>query len=205
MSTDQANSDSLQMLNQVPGGRWRLPTDHAWSAEELFEFNEGPWRHELWDGELFRMAPTGIEHGRLENRFGFLLSGHVFGHGLGEVLTGDPGFIVSRSPDTVLAPDVAFISRERLGLFQGQERFSPFPADLVAEVVSPGDRPGEVLDKTRRWLEFGVNVVVVIWPVSKLITVYRGLTDFQEYGLHGSIDFDMVVPGFCLKVADLFG
>lgn len=204
MSTDQADTQSPPMNHGEPGERWLLPTAHPWSANDLFGFKESPWRHELIDGELYRMAPTGIEHGRVENRFGFLLSSHVFANNLGDVLTGETGFIVSRSPDTVLAGDVAFIARERLGLFEDVQRFSPYPADLVAEVASPGDRPAEILDKTGRWLAFGVKAVVVIRPKSRSITAYQSLALFQEYGLEETADLGFVVPGFRLKVTDLF-
>jgi len=187
-----------------PGQRERVGLGRSWSADDLFDFKESPWRHELIDGELYRMAPTGIEHGRVENRFGFLLSSHVFANRLGDVLTGETGFIVSRSPDTVLAADVAFIARERLGQFEGVQRFSPYPADLVAEVASPGDRPAEMLAKTGRWLDFGVKAVVVIQPRSRSVTVYQSLANLQEYGLDETVDLGFVVPGFRLKVADLF-
>lgn len=187
-----------------PGQRQRFETGRTWAADELFDFKDGPWRQELIEGELYRMAPTGIEHGRLENRFGFLLSSHVFTNSLGEVLIGDNGFVVSRLPDTVMAPDVACISCERMGLFHQVERFSLHPADLVAEVLSPGDLAPEVLVKIAHWLEFGVKAVVLIMPKSKTIVLYRSMADFHEFGLTDSIDLDFVVPRFQLKVADLF-
>ena len=113
-------------------------------------------------------------------------------------------FVVSRLPDTVMAPDVAYISCERMDLFHQVERFSLHPADLVAEVLSPGDRAPEVLAKTARWLEFGVKAVVLIMPKSKTIALYHTMADFHEFGLTDSIDLDFVVPRFQLKLADPF-
>lgn len=182
---------------------WSL-TGHTWTSDELFCLNEPPWRHELIDGELFRMAPTGIEHGRLENRFSFLLSSHVFANDLGEVLSGDAGFLIRRSPDTVIAPDVAFIAKSRMELFKNEHRFSSSPPDLVGEIISPSDREPEIFEKTRLWLEFGMQAVAIVYPKDKRLVLYRSIIDRMEFGLGDIADFDFVVPGFQMNTADLF-
>jgi Uma2 family endonuclease len=103
---------------------------------------------ELIRGEIIKMWPTGLEHGRVANRISVRLGMFVEQRQLGIVTTAEAGFLVGRDPDTVLAPDVAFISAARVpnnripGFFDGTP-------DLAVEVLSPNDREGEVLKKSR--------------------------------------------------------
>jgi len=73
----------------------------------------------------------------------------------------DTGFKIERDPDTVRAPDVAFVVRERLAHIP-DEGYAELAPDWVAEILSPSDRPGEVLEKVGQWLGAGVRVVWVL-------------------------------------------
>ena len=44
------------------------------------------------------------------------------------------------------APEVAFVGRERVGVIR-ERGYAQLAPDLLAEVLSPDDRPGEVLAK----------------------------------------------------------
>ena len=84
-------------------------TTTAITAEQLLEMSlDGPC--ELVAGELRMMTPAGGEHCYLVTRFAVRITNHVEGRGLGWVLSGEPGFLIARNPDTVRAPDVAFIT-----------------------------------------------------------------------------------------------
>src|SRR5436190_21038580 len=82
-------------------------------------------RCELVRGELIMMSPAGAFHGDVANTLAFMLTGHVKKHNLGKVFAAETGFILSRNPDTVRAPDVAFVRSDRVraipkeGFFQG--------------------------------------------------------------------------------------
>lgn len=202
MATDARQDLSAELATDAP--RQHISTDHAWSAEELFDYSDPPWRFELVDGELYRMAPTGFDHGHLESLFTAYLTIHVVSNRLGKVVCGDAGFVVERSPDTVLAPDVAYLSNESLKQAGSTKKMLEIAPDLVAEVVSPSDRPREVQAKVARWLAFGVRAVVVIEPERREVSVYRSIHDKHLYQADETIDFDFVVPGFFFNVAKLF-
>ncbi len=83
------------------------------TADELLLMPKGRMRHELVRGELRTMTPAGFEHGRVAARVGRLLDAHVEESGIGVVAGAETGFVLSSDPDTVRAPDAAFVSKER--------------------------------------------------------------------------------------------
>jgi Uma2 family endonuclease len=117
---------------------------------------------------------------------------------------GEPGFILAVNPDTVRAPDVAFITHERLaptGVPTGYFRGVP---DLAVEVVSPNDRYTDVAEKIAEWLEYGVRMVVVVDPRRKAVDVHRPGQPTRTLGMDDTLDGEDVVPGWSLAVRDLF-
>src|SRR5512145_415264 len=83
------------------------------TAEELEKFPDDDARYELVAGRVVRMSPVGFPHARISLRFGAMLFQHVRASKLGVVVT-ELGFTLASNPDTVRAPDIAFIRRERI-------------------------------------------------------------------------------------------
>src|SRR5687768_4747230 len=104
------------------------------TADELLHMPDDGVRRELVHGELREMPPAGGEHGRVIVRLTWRLGQHVETRGLGAVLGADTGFWLERDPDTVRAPDIAFVARESSARTPG---FIEGPPDLAVEVVSP--------------------------------------------------------------------
>lgn len=162
-------------------------------------------RCELIDGVLIEMPPTTMEHGRSEGKASALLINHVAPWGLGEVLTGNPGFILRRNPDTVRAPDVAFIRAGRFPAGRLPRRgFAEIAPDLVVEVISPSDTPAEVQAKVRDWIEAWVRIVWVMYPEQRTVHVIRSLQERLILDESAVLDGGDVVPGFSCRVAELF-
>src|SRR5690349_1239724 len=84
------------------------------TAEELLELPDDDMRHELVEGELRTMAPAGEGHGWVAMTVGARIFGHVERHDLGRVYAAETGFVLRRAPDTVRAPDVAFVAADRV-------------------------------------------------------------------------------------------
>src|SRR5689334_8159708 len=101
------------------------------------------------------MSPSGRKHGRIAARLAWRLGQYVEANGLGEITIAEAGFLIARNPDTVLVPDVGFISTERAASTSDNDIYWPFAPDLAVEVVSPNDRPGEVKEKVHTWLDAG--------------------------------------------------
>ncbi len=177
----------------------------ATTAEELLHLRI-PGKHaELVRGVLVVREPPGYLHGDVTARLAKLLMNFVDEHDLGRVLAAETGFRLAREPDTVRAPDIAFVRRQRVPSPPpiGYAELAP---DLVVEVLSPGDRPGEVLEKVADWLTAGSALVWVIDPGREQARVYRADGSESHVAVDGTLDGEEVLPGFtCPLTAVLRG
>jgi Uma2 family endonuclease len=151
------------------------------------------------------MTPAGHPHGRIAMRIAAQLFQHVEERGLGTVYAAETGFILARNPDTVRAPDAAFVRRERVEEVGETEGYWPGAPDLAVEVVSPGDACAEVEGKVTDWLRAGARMVIVVDPSSRTVKIHRSLTDIAALTEDDEIDGADVVQGWRLPVRRLFG
>lgn len=179
-------------------------TLHIVTAEELLRMPDDVCRYELIEGELHQIAPPGSGHGYIVSNLAWRLAQHVHAKDLGAVLSAETGFLISRDPDTVRAPDVAFVSKEQLGRCGIPEGYFPEAPALAVEVVSPGDTAEEVDAKVRCWLATGTKLAWVVYPRGRSVTVYRALDDIRVLTEKDRLTGDPVVPGFECPIADLF-
>ena len=84
------------------------------TAEEFMNLPDDDLRHELINGEVIAMPLPKLPHGRAAMRLGGPLVNFVSDHDLGEFFISEVGFQLTWNPDTVLGPDLSFISKERL-------------------------------------------------------------------------------------------
>jgi Uma2 family endonuclease len=158
---------------------------------------------ELIRGRLVVREPPGTRHGVIAATLGYLVTSFVRQHGLGVVVAQDTGFKIASDPDTVRAPDVAFIARDRAERIppRGYAALSP---DLVAEILSPDDSPGEVLAKIGDWLAAGTRLAWVVDPRRSTVQVYRRDGSLSVLSENDSLDGEDVLPGFACTVRELF-
>lgn len=171
------------------------------TAEQLLEI-AGRGRSELVRGELVEMSPVGRPHGRTVVRLGAWMAPFVSERKLGEVGT-EQGFIVSRNPDTVRAPDLHFVSAVRLAKAADEGFFEGGP-DLAVEVLSPDDRASEVQEKIREYFAAGARLVWVVDPRSETVTVHHSSGDAHVYSGKQEVTGEDVLAGFSFRPADLF-
>ena len=174
------------------------------TAEELLMMPDDGLRSELVRGEVRRMAPAGNVHGRLAVNVAAPLHQYVRENNLGVVFAAETGFKLASDPDTVRAPDVAFVSRERIEEVGEVEGFWPGAPDLAVEVVSPNDLYTEVEEKVLGWLEAGSRMVLVVNPRNKTVSVRRHQAEVYVLAEGDALDGGEVVPGWELPVADVF-
>jgi Uma2 family endonuclease len=173
------------------------------TAEELLRLPRGEKRYELIEGELREMTPAGFDHGAVAGEISALLHRHVTERGLGRAVV-ETGFLLSRNPDTVRAPDAAFVSRERLERTGSTPGYWPGAPDLAVEVVSPHDTYSEVAGKALRWLEAGCRLVLVADPSSRRVTLYRPGREATTLDGDQPVDCSAVVAGFAPPARGLF-
>jgi Uma2 family endonuclease len=159
---------------------------------------------ELIRGEVRRMSPTGITHGIICNEVGAEIREFVNANDLGVVCGAETGFIVERDPDTVIAADVAFITHERLATVENPDKFGPFAPDLAVEVMSPGNRAGEIKEKVSLYFAAGARAVWVLNPKKRTVAVYNSPSDARVLGERDTLEGGEVLPGFRLELSKLF-
>jgi Uma2 family endonuclease len=174
------------------------------TADELLALPDDGFRYELVKGELIRMAPAADEHGRVTMSLAGPLYNHVRANDLGVVYAAETGFKIESDPDTVRAPDVAFVTKIRkaeVGRVRGYWIGAP---DLAVEVSSPYDSRRRVEEKVATWLEAGVRMVWVVNSKSRTVTVYRSITEIVVLTAKDKLDGADVVPGFEIAVVEIF-
>jgi Uma2 family endonuclease len=177
-------------------------TTHQITAEELMKLPRDRFRYELVKGELLTMSPAGAEHGAVVVNLTAPLAVYVKANNLGVVFGAETGFILERNPDTVLAPDIAFIRRERIGtLSKGYWEGAP---DLAVEVVSPGESKNKIEEKTAKWLQFGSSAVWLVNPQTRTVEVRIANGQRKLLCEQDDLTGEDVVPGFRLPVSEIF-
>jgi Uma2 family endonuclease len=174
------------------------------TADELLKLPGGEGkRYELIAGELRMMPPPGFEHGRVAMTAGWLLSTHVHAAGLGVTVGAETGFLIATDPDTVRAPDAAFVRRERAEAVGRTFKYWPGAPDFAIEVVSPDDSRRYVREKALNWVEAGASALLVLDPRSRSAAVYRPGGEVSTH-TDATLDLGDAVPGWRVAVADFF-
>jgi len=176
----------------------------VYTAEDLERLTDEDGRYELVEGELVEMPPPpGGPHGSASGRLHAWASAYILASDLGEVFSAETGFFIAEDPDTVLAPDWAFISNDRMpdAIPEGYLRIVP---DIVLETWSPSDRLKDVQAKIARWLDAGVRIVWQIDPRAQVVVVHRAGAEPRALGLDDELTGEEVLPGFSVPVRRLF-
>ena len=194
-----ADTQLNQSRSTLPAAQRNLLT-----ADDLTKQPDDGTRYELVKGVLRKMPPAGFEHGICAAEIGSRLNVHVKTHQLGYVCGAETGFKIAQNPDTVRAPDAAFVrqaSIERQGIVKGYWEGAP---DLAIELISPGDTYAEVAEKVEEWLAAGCTMVWVINPRRETVEVYRSNEDFTVLRGTDTLAGGDVVEGFQCQVQDIF-
>lgn len=173
------------------------------TAQDLLRIRIPGKGAELVRGVLMVKEPPGFLHGAVAARLAQALMVHADARALGMVLAAETGFKLASDPDTVRAPDIAFVRRERIPdpLPTGYAVMAP---DLVVEVLSPDDRPGAVLAQVADWLSAGSTLVWVVDPAARRARVYRADGSEAMLGENDALEGDAVLPGFACRLGTIF-
>jgi Uma2 family endonuclease len=179
------------------------------TADEFFELPDPiqGGKMELVRGEVVTHMPVGGIHGKLVARIMRRLMRFLDDYPLGD-LGPEIGFVLQRDPDVVLAPDVAFVTTERLPGGALPEGFVEGAPTLAVEVISPNDRDSEVNEKVGEYLAHATERVWVVRPRSKTVTVFHPDNTARIYHLGDALTSDdagFPADGFALPLDELFG
>ena len=157
---------------------------------------------ELVAGQILVREPPGYRHGYVASQFLMAIGSFVRENRLGHVLAAETGFTLFRNPDTVRAPDVAFLCSERVPspIPSGYAELAP---DLAVEVISPADRAGTVLAKVGDWIDAGARLVWIVDPERRHARVYRADATETFVDADGMLDGEDVLPGLRILLTDV--
>lgn len=171
-----------------------------YTADDLWLLSLQGLRYELIEGELVEISPGNETHGELAAEILRLIGNYVREHKLGRVYAAETGFKLSET--TIIAPDAAYVSQERVK--PRTEKFASVIPDLAVEVYSPGDTQRELHEKIALYFNAGTRQVWVIFPKSRAVYVYHSETAVTILKDESIIEGGAVLPGFQIKVNDLF-
>lgn len=170
-----------------------------------FPVDDRQGRFELIDGELREKPAMGALANLLTTRLIIALGSFVASRGLGYCFSQECGYqIFPRDPRRYRYPDASFIRADRLGdqpFPSGYMRIAP---DLVIEVVSPNDLAENLEERISDYLGAGVPLIWVLYPSTRKLYVIRGDGSARWIGVDGQLEGESVVPGFSLRLGDLF-
>ena len=172
------------------------------TAAELLAMPDDGYRYELARGVLTeKMPPPGYRHGAVTNRFAYAITGYCEENDYGAVVE-NAGFRLESDPDTVRAPDIAWIAPGRI-----TEAIAGYPSlipDLAVEVKSPNDTPREMAERAAMWLNYGSREVWAANPEPVSITRYRPGAEPEVLGEDDILEGGDLLPGFSIPVWRLF-
>ena len=174
------------------------------AAELLAMPRQAGRRCELIRGVLVEKMPTGFAHSVAVTMIATVLNLWAGPRGYGVVVSGEPGYTLEVGPpDTVMAPDVAWIAPGRMPP-AGSSGFPQLAPDLAVEVKSPGDTTAALARKAQLWLRYGTRQVWAVDPERLTITQYTTGAPPVTLGEWDTLDGGELLPGFSTPVWRLF-
>jgi Uma2 family endonuclease len=161
-------------------------------------------RFELIDGELVERSDGALMAyvaGQIFSR----LSSHVDSDEIAWVLTGGAGYTLRPGTiDQCRIPNASVVrkSRTKDGLLP--DSYFDFAPDVAVIVLTPKDRYNATDAKIRDYLDAGTQIVWLAKPISRRIIVYRPDGTEISFGPDDEVTADPVLPGFRMKVGDVF-
>ena len=161
-------------------------------------------RLELVKGEVIELPPSPMpSHGNTQSSATGILRDFVRPKRLGAAFT-ETGFLISRNPDTVRMPDVAFVSVDKLPGDRPPDWYFPFAPDIAVEVETRSDTPSAARARAQMWLNAGSALVWMLFTETRSATVYRADGEIFTLGEDDVLDAAPVLDRFSVKVSEFF-
>lgn len=174
------------------------------TADDFYTLPSREGKQELVRGGVVEMALAGGEHGDVQLELGMRMRLHAKRTRQGYVID-EVGFRLATAPDTVRAPDVAFITAARFPAGRLPETYIDGAPDIAVEVISPNDPPSEIEEKVQEYLEAGARLVWVVDPSTRTVAVHSPDRSPRLLRNDEVLSGEEVLPGFAVRVAELFG
>ena len=179
-----------------------IATPPPMTAEQFDEIDHHGY--ELVDGKLLEKG-MGLESSLIQSMLSHELWSWVRPRNLGYVFDSEAIYrCFPGKPDQTRKPDVSFIRQDRIAGSRVTTGVSTIAADLVVELVSPNEFAYDLHAKLADHQSAGVPLIWVIFPNLLTVDVYQNGSPTRHLTAADELIGDPVLPGFRVKVADLF-
>lgn len=158
---------------------------------------------ELADGEIAEV-PMGGMSSWIGGTLHTFVNMFLLTHHLGWAFPQESGIAIWPGRNRVRKPDLTYVRYGRLPGGRPPEGWLTVVPDLVAEVVSPGDRVEDLEQKLAEYREAGIPLIWVIYPATRTAHVLGANRQRRELGPDGVLDGEDILPGFSIPLANIF-
>ena len=159
-------------------------------------------RRELIEGDFYVVPAPSIWHQTIVANLGMLLREFVKVNRLGAVLWAPTDVVLS--PESVVQPDILFISNERRGIIT-EANVSGAP-DLVVEILSPSTAERDRELKLTLYARYGVREYWIVDPedssVEVMVLEEAGVRSTRRY-ISGRVGSPLL-PGLVVALDEVF-
>jgi Uma2 family endonuclease len=154
--------------------------------------------------ELIFMSPTGFVTSTYNSELVIALGVWNKQRKSGLVSDSNGGYILPNG--AMRAPDVAWISREKLSHIskEAQKKFLPACPEFIIELRSETDKLKELKAKMEEWITNGTQLGWLIDPKKKQTHVYQPNTEVEIYDFDANVTGKNVLKGFTVNLTELF-
>ena len=155
-------------------------------------------------GEIIIMSPTGTKTGARNARLTIALGIWNNKDNMGEIFDSSTGFKLPNG--ATYGPDAAWMPHDKWKALSPdeQEGFAPVVPDFIAEIRSKSDTLKPIQEKIIEFMECGCQLAWLIDPILQKTTVYQADGQEVEVPFDQILSGGSVLPGFEVKLVDLF-
>jgi Uma2 family endonuclease len=172
------------------------------TLEEFAQLPGDGLRHEISEGELICMAPAKFLHTLVVVAVFEVLQVYLKQRG-GARAFPEAGYVLSHDPLTIRQPDVSVLSAERIRATDVDGYVEGAP-ELAIEIVSPSQSAEDLEVKVQQYLRSGGKQVWVVYPITRRVHIFLASGEVTILNETQKLDAGDLLPGFSVKVADLF-
>jgi Uma2 family endonuclease len=122
----------------------------------------------------------------------------------GQVLCDEAGCRLARNPDTTVGIDVVYVAANLVAHEPDDTTLIDGVPTLIIEILSPSDVIEEIKEKIDLYQRFRVPLIWVIDPHDRTVTIYRLDAEPELVNVNQELSGEPHLPGFHVKVAELF-
>jgi Uma2 family endonuclease len=172
------------------------------TVQEFAQLPDDGVRHEISEGELITKAPPKFLHTLVAVAVFEVLQAYLKQHG-GARAFPEAGYVLSHDPLTIRQTDVSVLSAERIRATDVNGYVEGAP-ELAVEIVSPSHSAQDLEIKVQQYLHTGAKQVWVVYPITKRVHIFLAGGQLTILDKTQTVDAGDLLPGFSIKVADLF-